>query len=108
MKHLGKNFDWYCKTNKYFLSTSGGGTGDRARTNENFKIRNSELKDKIEGVLKQKFQETRFISQNNILDSHQVNGTTAPERVKNLIELHLSGIYKYHHFLQNMHEINRN
>ena len=44
---MNKNFDWYCKTNKYFLSTSGGGTGDRARTNENFKIRNSELKDKI-------------------------------------------------------------
>tara|TARA_B110000238_G_scaffold108959_1_gene118599 strand:- start:1922 stop:5425 length:3504 start_codon:yes stop_codon:yes gene_type:complete len=106
-----KNFDWYCKTNKYFLSTSGGGTGDRARTNENFKIRNSELKDKIEGVLKQKFQETRFISQNNILDSHQVNGTTAPERVKNLLELHLSGIYKYHHlsteYARNQQELKR-
>ena len=106
-----KNFDWYCKTNKYFLNTSGGGTGDRGRTNENFKIRNIELKDKIEGVLKQKFQETRFISQNNILESHQVTGVNAPERVKNLIEFHLSGIYKYHQlsadYARNQQELKR-
>ncbi len=93
---LKKEFEWYCKTNKYFLNSSGGGTGDRSRTNENFKIRNGQLKIKIEGVLKHKFQETRFISQNNILESDQINGVTAPDRVKNLIEYHLSGIYKYH------------
>lgn len=94
---LRKDFDWYCKTNKYFSNNSGGGTGDRARTNSNFQIRNSQLKDKIEAVLKQKFQETRFISQNTVLDSDQVHGATASDRVKNLIEHHLSGIYKNHH-----------
>lgn len=93
---LRKDFEWYCRTNKYFLNNYGGGTGDRSRTNENFKIRNSQLKEKIESVLKHKFQETRFVSQNTILESDQINGTTAPDRVKNLIEYHLSGIYKYH------------
>lgn len=94
---LRKDFDWYCKTNKYFSNSSGGGTGDRARTNSNFKVRNSQLKDKIEAVLKQKFHETRFISQNTVLDSDQIHGATASDRVKNLIEHHLSGIYKNHH-----------
>jgi len=94
---LRKDFEWYCKTNKYFSNSSGGGTGDRARTNSNFRIRNSQLKDKIEAVIKYKFQETRFISQNNVLDSDQIHGATASDRVKNLIEQHLSGIYKNHH-----------
>ncbi len=108
---LRKEFEWYCKTNKYFLNNSGGGTGDRSRTNENFKIRNSQLKDKIEGILRHKFQETRFISQNNILESDQINGTTAADRVNNLLELHLSGIYKYHklsqEYARNQQELKR-
>jgi hypothetical protein len=108
---LRKEFEWYCRTNKYFLNNSGGGTGDRSRTNENFKIRNSQLKEKIEGILKHKFQETRFISQNNILESDQINGTTAADRVNNLLELHLSGIYKYHklsqEYARNQQELKR-
>jgi hypothetical protein len=93
---LRKDFEWYCKTNKYFSNSSGGGTGDRERTNSNFKIRNSQLKDKIEAVLINKFQETRFISQNTVIDSDQIHGATATDRVKNLIDYHLKGIYKNH------------
>ncbi|HEY9169440.1 MAG TPA: BREX system P-loop protein BrxC [Lutibacter sp.] len=93
---LRKDFEWYCKTNKYFSNNSGGGTGDRSRTNENFKIRNSQLKERIENVIKNKFLETRFISQNTILESDQINGVSAPDRVKNLIDYHLGGIYKNH------------
>ncbi|MFB9056534.1 BREX system P-loop protein BrxC [Mariniflexile ostreae] len=94
---LRKDFEWYCKTNKYFSNSSGGGTGDRERTHSNFKVRNSQLKEKIESVLKQKFSETRFISQNTVLDSDEISGTTATDRVKNLINHHLTGIYKNHH-----------
>lgn len=93
---LRRDFEWYCKTNKYFSNNSGGGSGDRSRTNENFKIRNSQLKERIENVLKQKFQETRFISQNTVLESDAINGVAAQDRVKNLIDYHLSGIYKMH------------
>lgn len=93
---LRRDFEWYCKTNKYFGNNSGGGTGDRLRTNENFKIRNSQLKERIENILKHKFQETRFISQNTILESDAINGTSPQDRVKNLIDYHLSGIYKMH------------
>lgn len=93
---LRKDFEWYCRTNKYFLNNSGGGTGDRSRTNANFRTRNTQLKEKIEGILQHKFQETRFVSQNTILESDQISGTSAPDRVKNLIDYHLAGIYKYH------------
>lgn len=95
-EQLRRDFEWYCKTNKYFSNNSGGGTGDRSRTNENFKIRNSQLKERIENILKQKFQETRFISQNTVLESDAINGVTPQDRVKNLIDYHLSGIYKMH------------
>ena len=93
---LRKDFEWYCKTNKYFGNNSGGGTGDRSRTNENFRIRNSQLKERIENILKQKFQDTRFISQNTILESDAINGVTPQDRVKNPIDYHLAGIYKMH------------
>ena len=95
-EQLRRDFEWYCKTNKYFSNTSGGGTGDRARTNENFKIRNSQLKERIENILKQKFQETRFITQNTVLESDAINGVTPQDRIKNLIDYHLAGIYKMH------------
>lgn len=108
---LRKDFDWYTKTNKFLNTNSGGGTGDRSRTIENFKIRNSQLKSKIESTIQQKFQESRFISQNTVLDSDQINGSTASDRVKNLIDHHLSGIYKNHHlsadYARNQQELKR-
>src|SRR5690606_10634973 len=94
---LRRDFEWYCKTNKYFSNNSGGGTGNRCRTNENFKIRNSQLKERIENIIRQKFADTRFISQNTVLESDAIAGATPQDRVKNLIDHHLSGIYKLHH-----------
>ncbi|MCD8415973.1 BREX system P-loop protein BrxC [Tenacibaculum dicentrarchi] len=93
---LKKEFDWYCRTNKYFLNNASGGTGDRSRTNENFKIRNNQLKEKIVNTIKEKFSDTRFVSQNNILESNDVNGSTAADRFANVIQAHLKGIYKNH------------
>ncbi len=94
---LKKEFDWYCKTNKYFLNTGSGGTGDRSRTNENFKVRNNQLKDKIVTSFKNYFIETRFVSQNNVLEASDINGTAPADRFSNVIDLHLKGIYKNHH-----------
>jgi len=93
---LKKEFDWYCRTNKYLLSTNAGGTGDRSRTNENFKIRNNQLKDRIVNSIKNNFADTRYISQNAILESSDVNGSTPADRLTNVIHAHLKGIYKNH------------
>jgi hypothetical protein len=94
---LKKEFDWYCRTNKYFLNNSAGGTGDRSRTNDNFKVRNNQLKDKIVNSIKSNFLETRFVSQNRIIESNDINGTVPADRFANVIQEHLKGIYKNHH-----------
>ncbi len=93
---LRHDFEWYCKTNKYLLSGSGGASGERAKTNENFKIRNKQLSEDISRIIERRFVESRFITQNSILEADQINGTSPSERVKNLIEYHLGNIYKYH------------
>ena len=93
---LRQDFEWYCKTNKYLINGSGGATGERAKTNENFKIRNKQLSESISRVVESKFIESRFISQNAILEADQINGTSPSERVKNLIEHHLTNFYKFH------------
>ena len=93
---LRNDFEWYCKTNKYLINGSGGASGERAKTNENFKIRNKQLSEDITKVIERKFIESRFISQNTILEADQINGTSPSERVKNLIEHHLGNIYKFH------------
>src|SRR5690606_21761721 len=74
---LRKDFEWYTKTNKFLNNNYGGGTGDRARTIENFRIRNSQLKNKIEAIIQPKRPVTPVISQNTVLDSDQINGATA-------------------------------
>jgi hypothetical protein len=93
---LRHDFEWYCKTNKYLINGTSGSTGERAKTNENFKIRNKQLSDEITRTIESKFIETRFISQNTILEPDQINGTNPSDRIKNLIELHLGNIYKLH------------
>ncbi|WP_405291007.1 BREX system P-loop protein BrxC [Algibacter sp. Ld11] len=93
---LKKEFEWYCKTNDYFLNSPSGGSGSRARTNDNFRTRNNQLGKKIIESLKSNLAETRFVSQNTIIESSEINGSTPADRFANVIEAHLKGIYKYH------------
>jgi hypothetical protein len=93
---LRNDFEWYCKTNKYLLNGAGGASGERAKTNENFKIRNTQLHEDIYRVVDRRFIESRFIAQSDILEASQINGTSPSERLKNLIEYHLSNVYKFH------------
>ena len=89
-------FSWYCKTNKYFINQSGSSTGERSKTNENFRIRNNQLKTKLENILKQRLLDIRFLSLNQVIEPDQVNGSSPSDRLDNMIEKHLEGIYKNH------------
>lgn len=93
--NLKKDFEWYCKTNKYF-KTNAGGSGERGKTNENFKLRNRLLSDKIKQAVKEKFSETRFISQGTIIEASEINGSEPKERYANIVNRHLGDIYKMH------------
>ena len=92
--NLRRDYDWYCKTLKFFSTVGHSSTGERGKTIENFKIRNGSLGDSIRERIIEKFSETRFVSQNLIIEADQVNGSTPADRIKNVIEKHLSGIYK--------------
>lgn len=95
-KSFRNEFNWYCQTNKYFINQAGASTGERNKTNENFRIRNNQLRAKLEGILKQKVLETRYLSLNQIIEPDQVNGTSPADRMSNMIDKHLDGIYKNH------------
>lgn len=108
---LRRNIDWYCKTNQYLTNNGNGGNGSRSQTNESFRIRNGQLKDKIVESLKMKFNETRFISQDTIIEPNEINGSDPAIRIKNLIDRHLSGIYKYNklsnHYAHNQSDLKK-
>jgi hypothetical protein len=93
---LRNDFEWYCRTNKYLLNGTGSASGERAKTNENFQIRNKQLSEDITKEIEKRFIESRFISQNTIIEADQINGTSPSERLKNLLEYHFGLIYKYH------------
>lgn len=98
---LRKDFEWYCQTLKFFNNHGDSATGVRAKTIENFKIRNNELSEKIRRRLEQQYGETRFISQQRIIESDQIPGSSPTDRTKNAIDKHLEGIYHKHHLAAN-------
>ncbi len=91
-----KDFEWYCKTLKFFKNHGDAASGERTRTLENFRIRNHELMKKIRYKLEQKFADTRCISEQRIVEPDQINGSTPADRMRNILDKHLSGIYKNH------------
>jgi len=99
-KSFRSDFMWFCQTNKYFINQAGASTGERNKTNENFRIRNNQLRAKLENIIKQKVLETRYLSLNQIIEPDQVNGSSPTDRMSNMIEKHLEGIYKYHKLSQ--------
>lgn len=96
---LKTDFIWYCKTNKYFIANTGS-TGQRQSTIDSFKIRNNELKESIKRRIQSKFTETRFISQQVIIESDQVAGSLPKDRYKNILDRHLGAIYDKHNLSQ--------
>ncbi len=93
---ISKDFTWYCQTLKYFTTDGQDVSGDRMRTLENFRIRNEELKRRLVSQVSDKFNTTRFISGNEVIDASEVTGSQPAERIKNIITKHLDKIYKHH------------
>jgi hypothetical protein len=93
---LRKDFEWFCKTEKFFRNNAEAATGERVRTIENTRIRQNALQNKIEESLKSKYPETRFISGQQVLEASDINGTAPADRFKNTVEKHLERLYKYH------------
>lgn len=92
-KELQRDFDWYVRTKKFFAFNSDSATGERAKTIDNFKVRNDALRLKIEKKFNEKFAETDYILGQRVVDSSEINGSTPPDRLKNAITKHLERVY---------------
>jgi len=96
-RELERDFKLYCKTNKYLIVHGAGGqTGGRTQTNQSFKLRNADLKESILQRLKSKFSETRFVSQNRVMESNEVAGANAKDRWKAILDKHVQGVFRHH------------
>lgn len=94
---LQRDFKLFCKTNKYLVVHGAGGqTGGRAQTNQSFKLRNEDLKASILQSLKSKFSETRFVSQQRVMESNEVAGASAKDRWKAMLDKHVQGVFQHH------------
>jgi len=97
---LTKEFEQFAKTEKYLRNNGDGSQGTREQTLNNFRGRNTTLKEKIISKLTAHFPETRFVSGQQIIDATEVNGVKAPDRYKNVLLKHLENFYKYHHLAE--------
>ena len=95
-EQLRKDFFWFCKTKNFFSTNGDSSTGERSKTIEVFRLRNDVLEKKIRSRLEQKFTDTRFISEQRIVEPDQIKGSNPSDRMKDAIEKHLSRIYKNH------------
>jgi len=106
---LQKDFEWYCQTLKFFNNHGDAATGVRAKTIENFRVRNNDLEKNLSRRFKQQYAETRFISQQRVVEPDQVNGSDPEDRTKNILNKHLAGIYHKHelaaHYAQNQKDL---
>lgn len=95
-QQLKRDFEWYCKVDKYLFDNKEAATGSREKTLENFRSRNKALLDDvIKPMFEKKFSETRFVSGHTIYEASQIPGTTPKDRYKNALEKHIDGVYKY-------------
>tara|TARA_R110002050_G_scaffold187306_1_gene321732 strand:- start:6595 stop:10125 length:3531 start_codon:yes stop_codon:yes gene_type:complete len=104
---LMKDFEWYCKNVKYFTNNSSSSTGERTKTIEIFRTRNTELGKKLTRKLTEQFHETRFVSGQTIIEADAVNGAKPVDRYKNVINKHIGMVYK-HHKLSNGYALTAN
>lgn len=92
-QQLRKDFEWYCKTKAYLQSSGAAATGERKKSNENFALRNKQLEYSITSRIIQQFGKTRFISQQTIVESSEINGSIPRDRYANALEKHLLAVY---------------
>jgi hypothetical protein len=100
-KSLQSEFDWYVKTKKFFAFNSDSASGERAKTIDNFKVRNEALLAKITRKISDKFAESDYIFGQRVIDASEINGSSPQERLKNAITKHLERLYSKHQLTQN-------
>ncbi|MDX9712579.1 MAG: BREX system P-loop protein BrxC [Ignavibacteriaceae bacterium] len=92
-----KDFEHLVKTEKFIRQNADSATGTRKRAIEKFRDQGNKLAEDLRKRFNEKFSSTPFISNQQIIKSADLTGSTPTERFESSIDKHLSEIYKKNH-----------
>jgi hypothetical protein len=94
---IRREFEQYVKTQKFIRLNSDSAVGTRRKAMEKFSEQNRRRVRDLQKQFQDKFSNTKFISNQQILKPGDINGSTPKARLDDAIEKHLSEIYKKNH-----------
>ena len=103
---LRREFDQFVKTRKFFKLNSDSAAGSRKKAISKFGEQNEKKIDDIRRRIIEKFSSTSFISNNQVLSSSEIQGSSPKEKFENAIDYHLREIYKKNHLANGYAKLN--
>jgi len=91
---LRKELDLYYKIEKYLRLNGDASEGTRSQTINNFRERNSAIKQVLIEKLNSRFPETRFVSGQQVIDPSAINGNKTTDRYQNILQKHMELVYR--------------
>ncbi len=92
-----KDFEQFAKTEKFIRLNADSATGTRRKAMEKFRYQANKLAEDLRKRFNEKFNTTPFISNQQVIKSTDLTGSTPSERFDSAVEKHLSEIYKKNH-----------
>ena len=93
---LRKELDLFFKIEKYLRLNGGVSEGTRFQTINNFRERNTMVRQAIIEKLNHRFPETRFVSGQQVIDPSAINGAKTSDRYQNILQKHMELVYRNH------------
>ena len=86
----------YVRTQKYIRLNSSSATGSRTETLNNFRETNKILLNEIKLRFEKKFLQTAIISNNQVIQSEELNGNNPASRFDEMVKRHMEEVYRKH------------
>ncbi|MCH7965547.1 MAG: BREX system P-loop protein BrxC [Bacteroidetes bacterium] len=101
-----KDFEHFVKTEKFIRMNADSAIGTRKRAIEKFRDQSNKLAEDLRKRFNDKFNATPFISNQQIIKSSDITGSSPTERFNNAVEKHLGEIYKKNHLVNSYAKTN--
>src|SRR5690606_22824152 len=86
----------YVRTQKYIRLNSSSATGTRTETLNNFRETNKILLNEIKLRFEKKFLQTAIISNQQVIQSEELNGNNPASRFDEMVKRHMEEVYRKH------------
>jgi hypothetical protein len=86
----------YVRTQKYIRLNSSSATGSRTETLNNFRETNKILLNEIKLRFEKKFLQTSIISNNQVIEAGELNGSNPISRFEEMVKRHMEEVYRKH------------